>query len=77
MIGFVGAKAQDYTMGLGPHIKFDHIRGEGVGSKGLPTQFLSVQNCLKDGLRRNVSSDVLNMAETCTLPAIKIHFNEN
>ena len=29
----VGVKSPDQTMGLGPHIKFDHVRGEGVGIK--------------------------------------------
>ena len=32
-MGFVGVKSTDHTMGLGPHIEFDHVRGEGVGTK--------------------------------------------
>ena len=30
---YVVEKSPDQTMGLGPHIKFDHIRGESVGAK--------------------------------------------
>ena len=29
----VGVKSPDQTMGLGPHIEFNHIRGESVGAK--------------------------------------------
>ena len=36
----VGVKSQDHTMGLGPHIKFDHVRGEGVGIKKAPGPIL-------------------------------------
>jgi len=72
----VGVKSQDHAMGLGPHIKFDHVRREGMGIKRLPAQFLKAQNCLKDGPRRNVSSDVPSVARTCTLPAIQVHSSE-
>ena len=73
--GFCRGKSPDQTMGLGPHIEFDHARGEGVGAKRAPAQFLWAQTCLKGSPRRNVSSDVPNMAQTCTLPAIKNHSN--
>lgn len=36
----VGVKSQDHRMGLGPHIKFDHVRGEGVGTKRAPDPIL-------------------------------------
>ena len=36
LMGSVGVKSLEYTMGLGPYIKFNHIRGEGVGSKRVP-----------------------------------------
>ena len=36
----VGVKSPDHTMGLGPHIEFDHVRGEGVGTKRAPGPIL-------------------------------------
>ena len=33
IIIIVGVKSPDQTMGLGPHIEFDYIRGECVGAK--------------------------------------------
>ena len=45
--------------------------------KGLPAQFLWAQKYLKGGPKRNVSSDVPNMAQTCTLLAIRIHSYEH
>ena len=41
--------------------------------KGLLAQFLWDRYYLKGGMKRNVSSDVPNMVQTCTLPAIRIH----
>ena len=41
--------------------------------KGLPAQFLWAWRCLKGGPRKNVSSNVPNMAQTCTLPVKRIH----
>ena len=40
LLVIVGVKSQDHTMGLGPHIKFDHVRGEGVGTKRAPDPIL-------------------------------------
>ena len=45
--------------------------------KGLPARFLWAQKYLKGGLRRNVSSNVSNIAQACTLPARRIHFYEH
>ena len=36
----VRVKSLDQTMGLGPHIEFDHVRGEGVGTKRAPDPIL-------------------------------------
>ena len=43
-IRIVGVKSPDQTMGLGPHIKFDHVRGEGVGAKRGPGPILMDPN---------------------------------
>ena len=72
----VGVKSPDQTMGLEPHIESSHVRGENGAPKGLPAQFLWAQTYLKGGPRRNVSSDVSSMAQTCILPVIKNHSNE-
>ena len=44
---FVGVKSPDQTMGLGPHIEFDHVRGEGVGTKRAPGPILMGPNLFK------------------------------
>ena len=44
--------------------------------KGPPAQVFWAQTYLKDDPRRDVSSDVLDMAQTCILPTIKNHSNE-
>ena len=36
----VGIKSQDHIIGIGSHIKFDHVRGEGVGTKRAPGPIL-------------------------------------
>ena len=36
----VGVKSPEHTMGLRPHIEFDHIRGEDVGTKRAPGPIL-------------------------------------
>ena len=43
----IGAKAHDHTMGLGSHIKFNHVRGEGVGTKRAPGPILMGPKLLK------------------------------
>ena len=43
--------------------------------KGLPAQFSWIGRHLKDGLRRNVSSDVMSMARTCILSTKRTHPN--
>ena len=43
----VGIKSPDYTLGLGPHIKFDQVRGEGVGTKKAPGPILMGPKLLK------------------------------
>ena len=44
---YVGVKSPNQTMGLGPHIKFDHVRGEGVGAKRAPGPILMGPNLFK------------------------------
>ena len=44
---YVGVKSPNQTMGLGPHIKFDHVRGEGVGAKRAPGPILMDPNLFK------------------------------
>ena len=39
-MNFVGVKSPDQTMGLGPHIEFDYVQGEGVGAKKAPGPIL-------------------------------------
>ena len=73
LIRIVGVKSPERTMGLGPHIEFDHVRGEGVGTKRAPGPILMGPKLFK---RRSEETDVPNMAQTCTLPAIRIHSNE-
>ena len=72
----VGVTSPNQTMGLEPHIESSYVRGESGAQKGLSAQFLWAQTYLKGGLRRNVSSDVPSMAQTCILPAIQNHSNE-
>ena len=43
----VGVKSPDHTLGLGPHIEFDHVRGEGVGTKKAPGPILMGPKLLK------------------------------
>ena len=67
-ISFVGAKAQNHIMGLGPHTERLAMSEERKWMpKGLPAQLSWIGRHLKDGLRRNASSDVMSMAQTCTL----------
>ena len=40
LILLVGVKSPDKTMGLGPHIEFDCVQGEGVGTKRAPGPIL-------------------------------------
>ena len=63
-------------MGLGPHIEFDCVQGEGVGAKRAPGLILMGPDLFKRCPRRNVSSDILSMAQIYTLPVIKNHSNE-
>ena len=72
----VGVKFPNQTMGLGPHTESNHIRGESGAPKELSAQLLWAQTYLKGGPRRNVSSDVPNMDQACTLPTIRNHSNE-
>ena len=43
----VGVKSPDQTMGLGPHIKFDHVQGKSVGAKRAPSPILMGPNLFK------------------------------
>ena len=43
----VGVKSPDHTIGLGPPIEFDHVRGEGVGTKRAPGPILMGSKLLK------------------------------
>ena len=43
----VGVKSPDQTMGLGPHIEFNHIRGERVGAKRAPGPIFMGPNLFK------------------------------
>ena len=70
----MGAKAQNHTMDLGPHTgRLNTSEEKTWVPKGLPAQFSWAWRHLKDGPRRNVSSDVTSMAQTCTLPTKRTH----
>ena len=43
----IGVKSPEHTMGLGPHIEFDHVRGEGVDTKRAPGPILMGPNLFK------------------------------
>ena len=43
----VGVKSPDHIIGLGPLIEFDHVRGEGVGTKRAPGLILMGLNLFK------------------------------
>ena len=43
----VGVQSPEHTMGLGPHIEFDQVRGEGVGTKRAPSPILMGPNLFK------------------------------
>ena len=43
----VGVKSPDQTMGLGPHIEFNHIRGESMGAKRAPSPIFMGPNLFK------------------------------
>ena len=43
------------------------VRGEEMVAKGISNLALIGKGHLKDDLRRNASSDVMNIAQTCTL----------
>ena len=43
----VGVKSPKHTMGLGPHIEFNHVREEGVGTKMAPGPILMGPNLFK------------------------------
>jgi len=43
----VGVKSPGQTMGLGPHIEFGHVRGEGVGAKRAPGPIFMGPNLFK------------------------------
>ena len=43
----VGVKSPDQIMGLGPHIEFNHVRGESVGAKRAPSPILIGPNLFK------------------------------
>ena len=43
----VGVKSPNHTMGLRPHTEFDHVRGEGVGTKRAPGPILVGPKLLK------------------------------
>ena len=45
--GVVGVKSPDYTMGLEPIVKFDHVREEGVDTKKAPGPILMSPNLFK------------------------------
>ena len=47
LIRIVRVKSPERTMGLGPHIEFDHVRGEGVGTKRAPGPILMGPNLFK------------------------------
>ena len=72
----VGAKAQNHIMGLGPHTGRSAMFEEKKWvPKGLPAQFLWMEGHLKGGPRRNASSDVMSMVQTCTLFIRRTHPN--
>ena len=66
----VGVKSPDHTMGLGPHIEFDHVRGEGVGTKRAPGPILMGQNLFK---RRSEKECLLG----CTKYGSNMHLGSN
>jgi len=64
-ISFVGAKAQNHVMGLGPHtgrLTMSKSKERKWMPKGLPAQLSWIGRHLKDGPRRNASLDVMSMA---------------
>ena len=74
----VGAKAQNHIMGLGPHPGRLAMSEERKWMpKGFPTQVSWIGGHLKDGSRRNASSDVMSMAQTYTLSARRTHPNRH
>ena len=56
----VGVKSPDQTMGLGPHIEFNHVRGENVGAKRAPGPILMGPNLFK---RRSKEECLLRRAK--------------
>ena len=72
------AKAPNHGMGLGPHLGRLAMSEERKWMlKGFPTQVSWIGVRLKDGPRRNASSDVMSMAQTCTLSARRTHPNRH
>ena len=69
-MNIVGTKALNHIMGLGPHLgRLAMFEERKWMPKGFPTQVSWIGGHLKDGSRRNASSDVMSMAQTCTLSA--------
>ena len=56
----VGVKSPDQTMGLGPHIEFNRVRGESVGAKRAPSPILMGPNLFK---RRSEKECLLGRAK--------------
>ena len=56
----VGVKSPDQTMGLGPHIEFNHIRGVSVGTKRAPDPIFMGPNLFK---RRSEEECLLGRAK--------------
>ena len=79
MIKFaVGAKAPNHVIGLGPHPRRLAMSEERKWiPKRFPTQVSWIGGHLKDGPRRNASSDVMSMAQTCTLFARRTYPNRH
>ena len=72
---YVGVKSLDHITGLGPIVNLTTSEEKVWAPKRVSAQFLWAQTCLKDDPRRNVSSNVLSMAQAHSLPALKNHSN--
>ena len=70
----VGAKVQNYIMGLGPNTGRSAMSKKRKWVPKVPPAQLSwIGKYLKGGPRRNASSNVMNMAQTCTLSTRRTH----
>ena len=75
---FVGANAQNHVMGLGLHTRRLAMSEERKWMpKGFSTQLSWIGRHLKDNPRRNVSSDMMSMAQICALSTKRTHPNRH